>query len=234
MSTLSTLISAIREVIQDNSYTDVSLTNRINEAIKQIAAGVRMPDGQISPPLPDLYAFGTVNTSTTLPYISLPANYQRKVLYIYDSSNFKISPPKGGNYYAFALFLTQIQNMGLTETGSIYRIAVKGTKLYYQGIPSASTTLGVHYYRQPVDLALDGDIPDGIPDHLQTKLIKHHVCKEIFGEAIEDGQDNTAHGTKYHTAKFFEAMTDLCDFVGIDAAPEYYGADDSEDYGACD
>jgi hypothetical protein len=34
--------------------------------------------------------------------------------------------------------------------------------------------------------------------------------------------------------KFIEAMTDLCDFVGIDAEPQYYGEGGSEDRGVCD
>lgn len=231
---LSLLIDAIQEILQDNTYTDAILTAKINDAISTIAAGIRMPDGLTSPPLPDLYTYGVVNTSTLTPYVSLPANYQRGVFSVYDSSNYKIAPPSGGSYYAFNLFLRQVQDKALAEAGSIYRVAVKGSKLYYQGIPTVSTTLGVHYYRKPVDLALDDDVPDGIPGHLQMKLVKHYVLKEIFGEAIEDGQDNTAHGTKYHTGKFFEAMTDLVDYIGIDAAPEYYGADSMEDYGACD
>jgi hypothetical protein len=233
-TTLSALIDAIQEVLQDNSYEDDNLTIKINDAINAIAAGIRMPNGQISPPLPELYTYGVVNTSTLTPFVSLPVNYHRGVFNVYDSSNYRISPPAGGGYYSYNLFLKQIQNMALAESGSIYRVAVKGSKLYYQGIPSVSTTLGVHYYRKPVDLALDDDVPDGIPGHLQTSLIKHYVLKEIFGEAIEDGQDNTAHGMKYHTGKFFEAMTDLIDFIGIDAAPQYYGAEDYEDLGACD
>lgn len=231
---LSSLIDAIQEVLQDATYTDVILTPKINDAISSIAAGIRMPDGMTSPPLPDLYAYGVVNTSTLTPFTSLPANYQRGVFNVYDSSNNKIAPPSGGSYAAFNLFLRQVQNMGLVETGSIYRVAVKGSKLYYQGIPTASTTLGVHYYRKPFELALDGDVVDGIPDHLQLRLIKHYVIKEILGEAIEDGQDNTAHGTKYHTGKFFEAMTDLVDFIGIDAVAQYYGTEDFEDFGTCD
>jgi hypothetical protein len=56
-----------------------------------------------------------------------------------------------------------------------------------------------------------------------------------MGEKIEDGQDNTGIGTKYHTAKFFEAMTDLIDFIGItDASPMYYGEGGYEDRGIVD
>lgn len=232
--TLSSLIAAIQDILQDSAYTTTKIAELINDAVNSIAAGIRMPNGQISPPLPDLFAQTTVTTSTTLPYVSLPVNYQRKVMNIYDSSGCRIAPPSGGDYYAFALFLKRVNNFNLTEAGSVYRVCVKGSKLYYQGIPSAATTLGVHYYKKPTPMVTATDEPDGIPEHLQLRLIKHHVCKEIFGEAIEDGQDNAGIGTKYHTAKFFEAMTDLVDFIGIDATPTYYGGDDFEDAGACD
>jgi hypothetical protein len=234
MATLTKLVTSIQDILQDTAYTDQVIIDRINEELQKIAAGVRMPNGDISPCLPDLHAYGTVNTSTSLPYVALPANYQRNVIAVYDSSMYQIEAPRGGNYYAFSKFLSQIANMGLAETGEIYRVACKGTKIYYQGIPSSSTTLGVHYYRKPLTLALDGDIPEGIPDHLQGPLLKHKVCAEIMGERIEDGQDNSGVGVKYHNGKFYQTLTDLVDFVGVDVSPQYYGDGSSEDRGACD
>ena len=231
---LTTLTNAIQDILQDSAYTTTKIAELINDAVNSIAAGIRMPNGQISPPLPDLFTQNTVTTSTTLPYVSLPVNYQRKVINIYDSSGYRIAPPSGGDYYAFALFLKRVNNFNLTEAGSVYRVCVKGSKLYYQGIPTAATTLGLHYYKKPTTMVTATDEPDGIPEHLQLRLIKHYVLKEIFGEAIEDGQDNHGIGVKYHTGKFYEAMTDLCDFVGIDAEPMYYGSGDYEDAGTCD
>ncbi|HPM70140.1 MAG TPA: hypothetical protein PLS57_04360 [Smithellaceae bacterium] len=234
MTTLSDLVTAIDNVIQDDSYL-AKIPSYINQAMKEISGGVRMSaNGQISPPLPDLYAYSTVTTSTTLPYVSMPDTYQRKVFRISDSSGDVLSPPMGGDYYSFALFMKQIADLRLTEAGSIYRLAVKGNKLYYQGIPTAAETIYLHFYRKPVDMALDGDVPDGLPDHLALRLLKHKVCAEIFGEALEDGQDNSGNGVKYHTAKFYEAMIDLVDFIGIDGNPEYYGGGDFIDGGVCD
>lgn len=233
MTTLSDLVTAIDNVIQDDSYL-AKIPSYINQAVKEIAGGIRMPNGMISPPLPDLYSYSSVTTSTTLPYVSLPDTYQRKVCMVSDSSGYSIQPPIGGNYDSFALFIKQITDMRLTESGSIYRVAVKGTKLYYQGIPTAAETIYLHFYRKPVDMALDDDTPDGLPDHLSLRLLKHKVCMDIFGEALEDGQDNAGNGVKYHTAKFYEAMTDLVDFIGIDASPEYYGNDGFTDGGVCD
>jgi len=212
-------------ILQDSSYySDIS--TRINDAVEAIAAGVRMPEGIISPPLPDLYDTDTVDTSTTNPYVSLPSDYQRHLFMVADSNGDQILSPRGGGYYSFALFLKQARRMDLAQAGSIDRACVKGSRLYYQDIPSEAKTLTLHFYREPTAMSGDSDEPDGIPGHLQKRLIQHYVCKEIFGEGIEDSDESRGAGLKYHTAKFFEAMTDLIDFVGIDSEPEYFDSDD--------
>lgn len=231
---LSTLVAEIQGVIQDDAYTDPTIIDKINQAVTSIAGGILMPDKTISPPLPDLIDNATVTTSLTLPYVSLPSDYQRKVFLIYDSSGNKINSPRGGDYYAYNLFLKQLSDLRMTEAGSVYRVAVKGTKLYYQGIPTAAETIGLHFYRLPTNMVEDTDTPDGIPAHLQLRLIKHKVCADIFGEAIEDGQDNVGISTKYHNSKFMEAMLELVDFIGIDEGPSYYGSDGHEDGAICD
>jgi hypothetical protein len=234
VANLTDLINSIQEILQDRTtYTDEILKGKINTVVNKIAAGIRMPDKQVSPPLPDLYKYQTIST-TLLAYVALPVDYQRKLFQVHDSSGYRISCPRGGDYYSFNRFMRQISNLTLTETGDVYIVCVKGLNLYYQGIPATAKVLGLHYYRKPVAMTADTDEPDGLPEHLQVDLIKHGVIKEIFGEAIEDGQDNTGIGTKYHTAKFYEAMTDLIDYIGIDSGPIYYGNDEVQDAGACD
>ena len=231
---LSALLTVITKIIQDAAYTEEVLTDKINSAVSMIAAGIRMPNGQISPSLPDLYKYDVVNTDIDLPYVSLPADYQRNVFNIYDDTLYQILPPRGGDYYSFSKFLKQINKLDLSETGEIYRVCIKGTQLYYQGIPSTAFPLGVHYYRKPVAMTDDNDIPDGIPEHLQERLIKHYVVMNLYGETIEAGVTEPAVGTKYHTDQFYRSMQDLVDFIGIDAEPQYYGDNGSEDRGVCD
>lgn len=215
-------------VLQDSSYYS-AITTWINHAVTAIAAGIRMPNGEVSPPLPDLIDTDTVNTATDAAYKSLPDDYQRNVFMVSDENGNQIIPPRGGDYKSFALFMRQVDLKDLSESGDVYIAVTKGSRLYYQGIPSEAKALTVHFYRIPTDMSEDDDTVDGLPDHLAKHLIKHWVCKEIFGEGLEDSDRSRQAGVKYHTAKFFEVMTDLIDFVGIDAAPEYYGTDD-EDY----
>lgn len=225
-NTLATLREAIADILQDAAYTDLILTSKINAVVTRIAGGIRIPNGQTSPPLPDLFTMGTVTTSLTLPYVLLPTNYQRQVNVVADTSGDRICSPSNGDYYSFALFLKQISNLNMTEAGSVYLVAVKGTKLYYQGIPTVAETLSVHYYKKPTAMVYDYDTPDGIPDHLAERLIKHRVIADIYGEQIEAGVTEPSKGCEYHTGRFMDAMIELVDFVGIDSEPLYYGEED--------
>jgi len=230
MATLSSLRDRIKRMVGHNiPQKDTQLTDMCNEAVSNIAAGIRMPNRGISPPLPDLQDTDTVATATDAAYKALPSDYMRGLYLVADSSGDKIAPPKGGGYYAFKLFMKSIQELDLSESGSIYRVAVKGSNLYYQGIPTATTNLTVWFYRKPTDMTANDDEPDGIPDHLQVRLICHHVCKEILGELLhrtKDAQDLKVllMGKKYHKTEFYEAMQDLVDFIGIDAEPMYYAS----------
>lgn len=243
MPTLSGLMTTLcgdspgdQGIIQDSAYygsSGATIKGRINAAITAISGGLRLPNGQTSPPLPDLYSMSTVETSTSNPYVSLPATYQRNVAMVVDSSGNQIHGPHGGDLYSFALFLKRAANKNLTQAGSVSTVVVQGTNLYYQGIPSAAKTLTVHFYRKPVDLTANSDEPDGLPSQLSERLIIHYVCKEIYSQ-LEDGADNQGVGYKIHEKKFYEALTDLMDFVGEDDVPQYYGVGEFQDLGVCD
>ena len=197
MATLLELRTAILDVSKNHyiqTSSDVNLTDRINNAVKEIAGGIRLPDRQISSALPDLYTIGTVSTDTSEAYASLPATYQRKVSLILDSNGITIAPPKGGSYYAFMLFLKSIMLQDLSEVGSVYRACIKGSNLFYQGIPAVSEDLTVHFYRLPVVMTALTDTLDGIPEHLQLRLIKNRVGYYLASEMV-DGLDRMV---KYH------------------------------------
>ena len=233
MATLSELTAAIMD-ISKNKYiqtaSSIALASRINEAVETVSAGVRMPDGTVSPPLPDLYSSAAVATTVNAS-ASLPATYQRNVFFISDKNGDELFAPSGGDYYSFMLFLKAIREKDLTETGAITNVCVKGSSLYYQGIPSVSENVTVMFYRKPVAMAENTDTPDGVPDQFQTRLIKHYVGKQLASEMV-DGLPNMV---AYHSNEFFSAMQDLITFIGIDATPMYYNSSNSfVDMGVCD
>lgn len=228
MATLASLTTTIEEIIRNDATTD--LTARINNAVSAICGGILLPDGRFSPPLPDLYALTTVATTANA-YASLPTNYQRNLFYVADDNGNRILPPAGGDYYDFILFVNNVTEKDLTESGSVYRVAVKGSNLYYQGIPSASEDLTIMYYTKPTDMSSPADTPSGIPEHFQERLIKHYVCRDVLGDILE-GADSSKY--KYHTERFYAAMYELVDFIGIDGEPAYMAGGDYVDLGICD
>ena len=244
MATLSDIRSEIEAVIQSDllnaSYLSTTLNTRINRAITSIAGGIMMPNLQLSPPLPDLYSSGTVSTSTSAAYKALPTTYQRNVFMIADDSDERIPPPPGGDYYSFMLFLNSISDKSLGESGSIYRVCIKGNNLYYQGIPTASEDLTVHFYRKPVAIALDAAVPDGIPDFLQVKLIKNYVIREFFADQIkEDFKSEQLRQSRiaWHDSEFYSAMQDLVSYIGDNEGEAVYyrgGNSSFQDLGVCD
>jgi len=233
MATLTELTAAIMD-ISKNKYiqtaSSIALASRINEAVDTISAGVRMPDGIISPPLADLYSSAAVATTVNA-YASLPATYQRNVFFISDKNGDELFAPSGGDYYSFMLFLKAIREKDLTETGAITNVCIKGSSLYYQGIPSVSENVTVMFYRRPVDMVLNADTPDGIPAQFQTRLIKHYVGRQLANEMVDGLPDMVA----YHANEFYSAMQDLITFIGIDAKPTYYKSSNNfVDMGVCD
>jgi len=224
-STPQEIYDAIYAIFKDDY---INILEYMNTGLQSIAGGIKLPmelGNMISPCLPLLYKKGTVTTVVGVAYASLPTDYQRNVFHVYDDTQQKILPPNEGDYYAFSRFLRQVSDPSLAESGEVYRVCVKGNSLYYQGIPATAYTMGVHYYRRPNKIALADTTVDGLPDHLAMRLLKHWACKEVFGERIEDGQDNVGQGVRYHLGKFWEAMGELVNFVGIDAEPTYYGSD---------
>ena len=243
MATLDALRSRIKRMVgHEIPHKATQLTAFCNEAVDNIAAGIRMPNGDISAPLPDLQDTDTVETATDAAYKSLPDDYMRGLYLVADSSGNTIASPRGGDYYAFKLFMKHHAiEKDLSEAGSVHHVVVKGSNLYYQGIPTASTALTVWFYRTPTAMSKTSDTPDGIPDHLQSRLICHHACKEILGELLHRTKDENdlkvlLLGKSYHKKEFIEAMLDLVDFIGIDAEPIYYGSDHGSyvDAGICD
>jgi len=234
MATREEIEYAILQVVAEEKWRD--LTNirlRTTNAILKIAAGIKMPDGRISPPLPDLHTTITVATVTDAAYKTLGATYHRGIYLVANDDDEKIYPPKGGDYYSFEKFLKQAIYKDLTESGEIYMVCVKGTNLYYQGRPSSSENLLVYCYRLPVAMSTDAGTPDGLPSAFALNLPKFFVLREIFGEMIgKDVKQEVKYPDKafslwrHYNAEFYKEMEELIGFIGQhDDEPQYYDCD---------
>lgn len=214
MASLSDLVSRVSALIQDSTFSDDDIASALNRSLIRIAGGVMLPNGGISPPLPELYTTGAVTTDTAAAYVALPTSYQRDVVMVYSSAQdvrLRLLP-------SFRFFLRQWEG-GLDEGGSIIDVAVNGRNLWYQPVPSVADTLTVHFHRAPSTLSDDADEPEGIPAHLHYDLLVNDVCREIY-ESIEDGLDGRPVNTEKHLALFERALSALVFFVGNDGVPE--------------
>ena len=123
---------------------------------------------------------------------------------------------EGGDHYSFDLFLNSTSSQDLSEIGTVRMVAVKGRNLYHQGIPAEGfeEALTIHFYRKPVVMVANSDTPDGIDETFQIPLIKHYVCRDIFGDILEGAKKGRF---QYHSDQFNKAMLDYTNFIGTDS-----------------
>ena len=151
------------------------------------------------------------------PCLSLPSDYGRGLSFVASESQ--------GNriqvYSSYHKFLKKYPL--LDDTGDVEVVAIKGNFLYYQPIPSSAETLTLHYYKKPTAMVGSSIKPDGIPSHLQERLLVNYAAKEIYSMIEEAVKGKTLKSEKYEE-KFQKAMADLVAFIGVeDTEPIYYG-----------
>jgi len=199
--TQTTLLAEVDRIIQDDSYTEAIQLSFLNQAMQDVAGLVLLPELETS---------SAVSTSITLSYVALPSNYQRNLFDCYNSTrswHIKI-------YGSLVLLNRNFQQ--LDQAGSIQGVAIRGTNLHYQRIPSTSESLTLFYYRPPVDMASGATEPDGIPQHLARPLLVHGACKGIYSEIEEDIKGKKVN-TLYHEGEYNKALAKLIAFVGPEA-----------------
>jgi len=208
MPTFATLISRTNTLVDDTSlYT--SLGGFINQGVSEIAGGIpSLLDGitdplpnSLTPPLPDLFTIDTVSTSTSAAYVDMPDDFQRDLQFAASATGSEIDIAES--------FIEFVETYPLLDkSGRITEVIEHGNKLYYQGIPTVSEEVTLHYYRKPVDMVADVDTPDGIPEHLQISLLVNFAAWKAH-EHLEDGVEGETPNTLKFKNNFLEAMRTL-------------------------
>jgi len=220
MSNANSLISQVQEIIDDESFSPTQILGYLNRGVREIAGGVLLPRGLWTPPLPDLRTSASVDTSTTYPYVALPTTagnaYHKKLF-------FCTSEDQALEIKIFASWVKFLKRWPyLDDTGSVRGVCVRGASLYYQGKPSTAESLTLHYFRKPVDMTEMDDEPDGIPYHLQDKLLTSFAAKEIFA-LIEDDDSGRRPNAAHYSSKFMESAYELWLEIGNeDGQPVYF------------
>jgi len=205
MPTFATLIARTNALVDDTLlYT--SLGNFINQGVSEIAGGMpSLLDGisdplpnALTPPLPDLFTIDTVDTSTSAAYVDMPDNFQRDLQFVASATGSEIDIADS--------FIEFVETYPLlNKSGRISDVIEHGRKLYYQGIPTVSEEVTIHYYRKPVEMVNDNDTPDGIPEHLQISLLVNFAAWKAY-EHLEDGIEGETPNTIKFKNLFLETM----------------------------
>lgn len=189
-------------ILVDDDSLDDSLRDFINQGVHEIAGGMQSAlSDVITPPLPNLFTIDTVTTDAVLPYVDMPATFHRNLCLAVSARGSEIDIS-----HLFIDFTTTYPS--LSRVGNISEVAEHGGKIYYQGIPAAPEILTLHFYRKPVTMVNDGDVPDGIPEHLQMSLLTNFATWKAY-ELLEDGIENETPNTKKYRDLFYEALKTL-------------------------
>ena len=205
MATFSILKEKVELLINDDSFEDY-LGDFINQGVSEIAGGMpSLLDGIdnpipniLTPPLPELFTIDTVTTSLTDAFVDMPTDFQRDLQLVVSPTGSEIDIAHSFIEFAETYPL-------LNKPGRIFESIEHGRKLYYQGIPASAETLTLHYYRMPVDMVEDDDVPDGIPSHLHISLLVNFAAWKSY-EHIEDGLEGETPNTIKFKKLFLEAM----------------------------
>jgi hypothetical protein len=192
-------------IVQDPFYTGPMILDLLNEAQLSVAGGGDRPHHlPLLAPLPELSSSGTVTLAVDTQSVALPVTYHRNLFFVTDSSGYKLTLMN-----SHTEFLTKYPKL---EAGETRNYIVKGLSLYYA--PAKAQDITVNFYRLPVDMTDDGTSePDGVPVHLQERLLVSHVLYSIFAE-IEDGMQGRKSNTDYWYSRHQAALTDLERMIG--------------------
>jgi len=205
--TFASLVAKVNILIDNPAIFDF-LGDFINQGVYEIAGGMpSLLDGidnplpnSLTPPLPGLFTIDTVATSTAA-YVNMPTNFHRDLQFVSSSTGSEIDISESFIEFAETYPL-------LNKSGKISEVIEHGRKLYYQGIPTSSETVTLHYYRKPVNMINDADTPDGIPEHLQEALLVNFGAWKAY-ERLEDDKDDEMKNTLKYKIFFLEAMRTL-------------------------
>lgn len=212
MPTFQQLIDKVDFIVDDSLLTD-SLGAFINQGIYEIAGGIpSLMDGidnplpnSLTPPMPELFTIATVNTSTVAAYVNMPTNFHRDLQFAALSTGSEVDIAHSFIEFAETYPL-------LNKSGRISEVVEHGRRLYYQGIPTSSEAVTLHYYRKPVEMEGNDDVPDGIPEHLQISLLVNFAAWKAY-ERLEDNLEGQTPNTDKYKRFFMEAMRTLELFI---------------------
>ena len=190
------ICTEVEVLLQDSSSEIVSrIPGAVNEALFYAVDKVDIPA---------LKRLVSVTTIVDQAWASLPSSSAGKLLHVSSSSS------NGSEI----LILSNLEDLlerspSLDYEGDVEMVALEGSTLYYQSIPSTATALLVLHYIYPDNLAGASDVPMGIPESTHRKLLIHGAAAILY-EYVEDGLDEKEKtNTIWHTNLRDQGIVDL-------------------------
>ena len=176
------LRTEIENLIQDSSFSEAALNEYINQVILYVAAQADIPE---------LKGISTVETVLSQAYTTLSGltgGFSGKLSRVKNADGDGIEILSN-----LALLMDEYPTMD--EEGDVEAVALEGNTLWYQKSPAAVETLTCLYYRNPIELSTDDDIPSDFPEHLHRLLFVNGTAYLIYDQ-IEDGFEGEKTNTK--------------------------------------
>jgi len=192
--TFTEICENVKVCIQDTEWGSENpdeLKTKVNQAYQEITE-------ETSVVIPELKTFTTITTSVVNTYVTIAADFSR-LLRIVRSDGGSITILDGGLKDLIEMYPL------LDDTGSVRYLAVEGSTLWYQGMPSVAETLVALYQKKVVKLVNTTDVPLVLPDHLQYPLLVNKAAMLCWRE-IEDGIEGDKVNTARYQGYYFEAL----------------------------
>lgn len=181
------LCDAVRDLIDDPGYEN-EIPVYVNMAYQQAVnePGVRIPH------LKGMSVINTVSGANCVSMLTDNPTFSGKLLRVGDSTKITIYP-------SLESLFDKYQKDGVLEDqeGDVEAVALEGSLLWYQKIPTTATPLAIIYYKDPPDLVDLSDVPAYLPSMLHEDLLAYGAAKRLASR-IEDGVE----GPKVNTASF--------------------------------
>ena len=194
---MDTLVSEVLKTLSDRSFSDNDVIDKFNECQFELAGEFLFPSLERS---------DDIDTNETN-VEDLPDDYMRNLRACFDVTNNRKVKVYGSRVLLDRWFPT------LDQTGRVLGVATyQDSSLYYQRIPSATTTLRINYFAVPTAITID-ERPDLINWQLAKPLLKYYALKELFS-TMEDGIDGGKVNTNHYSAQYMAARERLFLFLG--------------------
>ena len=158
------LIRRAQRMIGDKNF-DGEMYEWLNKGIRAV---ITAPAPNIV--LPELETSGTVTTDTNN-NVSMPSDYLKNPFLCFNSDGEEIE------------ILITLQDLlrkyegNIDSDTTVNDVAVVGSTIYYQGVPSTAETLTIHYTKEPdvISRYLDTNITL-MPDYLQEDILSNYIA----------------------------------------------------------